>query len=255
MAHYSGSQTPAGTKRSSYTGAKTHPTFDDDSNSEVEGENDLDNDYPVIRDVPFYHSQQRPSHNSKSNRSRTSDEYYTPQLKKKRGSKASDRLSFDPWNLFGKQLEEIKMAVSDVGRKVDLMAQQETEVGKQLGNVDKRITGLARQIYKPSTRFEVPREVPKVMYGGQNLLAGAIEPTPGGLMKQLVNALFTKDEIILGHHDQIVLVLIGCNYFGVLEAVKKYFFSDDDENFKTFWDCDGKITRGNQKRGRAHREK
>ncbi|CAF3701611.1 unnamed protein product [Rotaria sp. Silwood1] len=100
------------------------------------------------------------------------------------------------------------------------------------------------------TPIQVPSDVPKVMYNGRNLLAGPIEPTPGGLMKQLINDLFTEDEIILGYHEQV-----NEKTDKIKEAVKNYFFRDDDENFRVFWGFDGHITRGNQRRGRAYRKK
>ncbi|CAF4893718.1 unnamed protein product [Rotaria sp. Silwood1] len=246
MAYYSGSRTPSGKKKSSYTGVSTQSKFDDDYELEVEGDNDFDNDYPIIRDVPFYNSQQRHFCDSQSNRNKISekDRYYTPQLKRKRGSEAIDRFPFDS---FAKQLENMQTMMSDINHTVNMMVKKETEVEKRLENVDKRITGLARQNPTP---IQVPSDVPKVMYNGRNLLAGPIEPTPGGLMKQLINDLFTEDEIILGYHEQV-----NEKTDKIKEAVKNYFFRDDDENFRVFWGFDGHITRGNQRRGRAYRKK
>ncbi|CAF4289824.1 unnamed protein product [Rotaria magnacalcarata] len=38
-------------------------------------------------------------------------------------------------------------------------------------------------------------------------------------------------------------------------AIKACFFKDDKDKLDAFWECEGKITRGNQRRGRAHRQK
>ncbi|CAF3964082.1 unnamed protein product [Rotaria sordida] len=222
MAYYSGSRTPSATRKSSYTGVSTHSKPVDDYEIEVEGENDLDNDYPIIRDVPFYNSQQRRCVDSQSNRNTISekDRYYTPQLKRKRGSEAIDRFPFDS---FAKQLENMQTMMCDMSRKVDMMN---------------------------PTPSPVPSDVPKVMYNERNILAGPIEPTPLGLMKQLINDLFTEDEIILGYHEEV-----NERTNKIKEAVKNYYFRDDDEHFRVFWDSVGHITRGNQRRGRAHRKK
>ncbi|CAF3839074.1 unnamed protein product, partial [Rotaria sp. Silwood1] len=40
-------------------------------------------------------------------------------------------------------------------------------------------------------------------YNGRNILSGIITETPAGLMKMLINKLFTKEEIIDRQHEQI----------------------------------------------------
>ena len=40
------------------------------------------------------------------------------------------------------------------------------------------------------------------MHDGRNLLRHPLSPTPGCLMKKLINQLFTKGEIMEGEHEQ-----------------------------------------------------
>lgn len=87
-------------------------------------------------------------------------------------------------------------------------------------------------------------------------------------MKALINKLFTKDEIIDRKHEQInertmkikgsyLLSYHDCFHIQihVLEALKVCFFDNNDARVDAFWDNQGKIIRGNQRRGRSFREK
>ena len=87
-------------------------------------------------------------------------------------------------------------------------------------------------------------------------------------MKVLINQLFTKEEIINRQHEQLnerTMKIKGnqsasfhhcfCILLTTSEAIKVYFFGDDTEKTEGFWAYQGKIVRGNQRRGHAFRGK
>lgn len=49
--------------------------------------------------------------------------------------------------------------------------------------------------------------------------------------------------------------IISFIFFTISGAVKVYFFQNDDFQLDGFWDGQGKIVRGNQRRGIKHRRK
>jgi hypothetical protein len=49
--------------------------------------------------------------------------------------------------------------------------------------------------------------------------------------------------------------LLLCIYSIISDTVQAFFFHDDDDKIEGFWDFEGKIIRGNQRRGLVHRQK
>jgi hypothetical protein len=87
-------------------------------------------------------------------------------------------------------------------------------------------------------------------------------------MRRLINQLFTKGEIIDRQHEQIndktnkiqgkrfgFSLPIHCPLFDSFLAIQACFFPNDADKFHAFWSFEGKIIRGNQRRGLAHRNK
>ena len=87
-------------------------------------------------------------------------------------------------------------------------------------------------------------------------------------MKRLINELFTKREIMDGEHEKTnerttkikskldalyQLYLHIC--LTILDAIKVYFFRNDDVQGDGFWNHQGRIIRGNQRRGLAYRNR
>jgi hypothetical protein len=87
-------------------------------------------------------------------------------------------------------------------------------------------------------------------------------------MKRLINQLFTKEEIMAGLHgeDNERTMKIKGNrgsrtntvlifHLSFLAAIRTAFFQDDDEKLDGFWEYEGKLIRGNQRRGHIFRTK
>lgn len=87
-------------------------------------------------------------------------------------------------------------------------------------------------------------------------------------MKRLINQLFTKEEIIAGLHGEdnertmkikgnrgscANTVFTFHSFFSA--AIRTAFFQDDDEKLDGFWEYEGKLSRGNQRRGHISRTK
>ena len=106
-------------------------------------------------------------------------------------------------------------------------------------------------------------------YQGRNLLSGPMSPSPGSMMKCLINQLFTKDEIInrqhesdnertdkvkgnLRFHYEYLCVFVISLY---IEAIRECFYNGDNDKLDGFWYFEGKVIRGNQRRGLIHRRK
>ncbi|CAF3121624.1 unnamed protein product [Rotaria sp. Silwood2] len=97
---------------------------------------------------------------------------------------------------------------------------------------------------------ETPSDLPPIIYNGRNLLRDPLSPTPGCLMKKLINELFTKNEIMEDNHEQE-----NERTTKIKDAIETAFFQGDKDKVEGFWEYEGKIIRGNQRRGLAHRKK
>ncbi|CAF1206414.1 unnamed protein product [Rotaria sordida] len=100
------------------------------------------------------------------------------------------------------------------------------------------------------TSSEPPRELPVIEHNGRNLFSRPIGPTPAHLMKNLINDLFTKEEIMAREHENT-----NERTEKIKKAVKVYFFQNNDIEVSGFWDYEGKVIRENQRRGAIFRNK
>ncbi|CAF3688147.1 unnamed protein product [Rotaria sp. Silwood1] len=159
--------------------------------------------------------------------------YYTPQVKRKRLQEQVDDV---PEGSSMEDIKIIKNMFKDLNRKVDILTEQGSTLEKKLDNVDKQMQN----------------------YNGRYILSGIIIETPAGLMKTLINQLFTKEEIIDRQHEQInerTMKIKGNQpiswyhcysiYISVSEASNAYFYNNDNGKIEGFWNNQGKIVRGN----------
>ncbi|CAF3397100.1 unnamed protein product [Rotaria sp. Silwood2] len=197
--------------------SNTQPVFIDDDDDETI-ENEFDENYSIIHDVPLY-SQQRPRSSAPyTSNKKTTGTYYTPQVKRKR---AHDQVTCVIPDSFKECMHTMQSMLKEMNRKIDYPTVQEP-----------------------------PKEIPVVKYNNTNLLLGAFDPTPPGLMKHLINKLFTEEEIRNRQHEQI-----NERTLKIQEAIATYFYQVDRDVVDLFWDGHGKIVRENQRRGRLHRHK
>ncbi|CAF1503277.1 unnamed protein product [Adineta steineri] len=225
--------------------SNTQPAFADNlSDSELD-ENEPDENYPILHDVSLQSQQQRRTFVHQQNNKYTGT-YYTPQVKRKRPQEQPTHSSTESLK---DQINMVQDLLKEVNRKLDLINTKEELVEKKLEHVQKRLGGLTREINKNPTLSEPPKERP-IEYNNENLLSGAIELTPGDFMKRLINKLFNETEIMNGDHEKD-----NERTMKIKEAIQSYFFQDDENRLHGFWTGQGKIIRGNQKRGRAFRNK
>ncbi|CAF2985812.1 unnamed protein product, partial [Rotaria sp. Silwood2] len=228
-------------------GATNIQTFDDDLDCYEYDECDVDENFPIVREVPIYNHQHRQSSSQHPTHRRKDGIYYTPQTKRKR---VEERVSSSSTYSNKDQIDILQLMLKEVNQKMDLMHKKEDDIDKKLDSIDKRLVGLARKVNKCPKPCEPPNVLPVIKYNGRNLLSGTIPPTPAGLMKDLINELFTKEEIIDDKHEQI-----NERTEKIKAAIQAWFFYDDDDNITSFWDFEGKIIRGNQRRGHIFRQK
>ncbi|CAF1229297.1 unnamed protein product, partial [Rotaria sordida] len=235
--------TPSPIKKVS-RGATNIQTFDDDLDCYEYDECDVDENFSIVREVPIYNHQLRQSSSQHPTHRRKDGIYYTPQTKHKR---VEERVSSSSPDSTKDQIYILQLMLKEVNQKMDLMHKKEDDIDKKLDSIDKRLVGLARKCPKPCEPLNV---LPVIKYNGRNLLSGSIPPTPAGLMKDLINELFTKEEIIDRKHEQI-----NERTQKIKAAIQAWFFYDDDDNITSFWDFEGKIIRGNQRCGHIFRQK
>ncbi|CAF1371397.1 unnamed protein product [Rotaria sordida] len=225
--------TPGRIRKFPHGTSNTQPTFIDDEDDGETIENEFDENYPIIRDVSFYSQQQRRSSVQYPSNNKTTGTYYTPQLKRKR---AQDQVTCVTHDSFKEYMDTMQSMLKEMHRKIDVINQKEELFEKKLDHMDRYINGLVRKAHKK--------------YNNTNLLSGTFDPTPSGLMKHLVNKLFTEEEIRNRQHEQI-----NERASKIQEAIAAYFYQDNLDAVDLFWDGQGKIVRENQRRGRLHRHK
>ncbi|CAF3894735.1 unnamed protein product [Rotaria magnacalcarata] len=202
--------------------------FADDTDDLEVDENEFDENFPIRRDVSFFSQPQRHTTVQRPNSNRNTGSYYTPQTKRKR---PEDNIGSSDSLL--EQINTLQVMLKEINRKIDIVNQRDDGFEKKMDNIDKRINGLIRQ-----------------EFDRRNLLSGPIGPTPAFLMKRLINELFTKEEIMNSEHEQI-----NERTKKIKDAVQACFFQDDPDKTDGFWEYEGKIVRGNQRRGLKHRKK
>ncbi|CAF1464985.1 unnamed protein product [Rotaria sordida] len=239
--------TPGRIRKFPHGTSNTQPVFiDDDDDDDETIENEFDENYPIIHDVPFYSQQQpRPSVPYRSNKKTTGT--YTPQTKRKR---AQDQVTSVVPDSLKECMDTMQSMLKEMNRKIDVINQKEELFEKKLDHMDKHINGLVRKAREYPAVQEPPKEIPIVKYNNTNLLLGPFDPTPPGLMKHLINKLFTEQEIRNRQHEQI-----NERTLKIQEAIQAYFYQGDQDAVDLFWDGHGKIVRENQRRGRLHRHK
>ncbi|CAM4833454.1 unnamed protein product [Rotaria magnacalcarata] len=216
--------------------------FADDTDDLEVDENEFDENFPIRRDVSFFSQPQRHTTVQRPNSNRNTGSYYTPQTKRKR---PEDNIGSSDSLL--EQINTLQVMLKEINRKIDIVNQRDDGFEKKMDNIDKRINGLIRQNPMPN---ELPNELPSIEFDRRNLLSGPIGPTPAFLMKRLINELFTKEEIMNSEHEQI-----NERTKKIKDAVQACFFQDDPDKTDGFWEYEGKIVRGNQRRGLKHRKK
>ncbi|CAF2631988.1 unnamed protein product [Rotaria sp. Silwood2] len=231
MARYNSSVTPGRARKLPAGASNIKAPFIDDMDECSADENEIDNNYPIIRDVSFYSQQQCESSVRRPYHNKNTGAYYTPQVKRKRLQEEVDDV---PQGSLMESFKIIQNMFKDLNRKVDILTERGSTFEKKLDNVDKQLQASSRRIHKNPTTSEPSANLPVVNYIGRNILSGIIIETPAGLMKTLINQLFTNEEIINRQHEQIN------------ERTMKIK--------QAFWSNQGKIVRGNQRRGRSFRE-
>ncbi|CAF1501219.1 unnamed protein product [Rotaria magnacalcarata] len=216
--------TPGHTRQFTTTTSNSLMTSDDDLDESNLENNEFDENNPWIRDVPLFSQPHRQSSVRRTNQNKNKGSYDTPQVKRRRIQDQVESISQDTLN---ESFNLIQSMLQDMNRKIDLLAQRVDDFGKKLDIVDKRLGGLARRVNKNPTPGEIPNNLPVI-----------------------VRQLFTEKEIIDREHEQD-----NERTTKIKDAIKACFFKDDKDKLDAFWECEGKITRGNQRRGRAYRQK
>ncbi|CAF3176877.1 unnamed protein product [Rotaria sp. Silwood2] len=242
MARYTSSVTPGRARKLPAGASNIKAPFIDDMDECSADENEIDNNYPIIRDVSFYSQQQCESSVRRPYHNKNTGAYYTPQVKRKRLQEEVDDV---PQGSLMESFKIIQNMFKDLNRKVDILTERGSTFEKKLDNVDKQLQASSRRIHKNPTTSEPSANLPVVNYIGRNILSGIIIETPAGLMKTLINQLFTNEEIINRQHEQINERTM---------KIKAYFFNNDNDKIEAFWSNQGKVVRGNQRRGRSFRE-
>ncbi|CAF2132322.1 unnamed protein product [Rotaria magnacalcarata] len=218
--------------------------FADDTDDLEVDENEFDENFPIRRDVSFFSQPQRHTTVQRPNSNRNTGSYYTPQTKRKR---PEDNIGSSDSLL--EQINTLQVMLKEINRKIDIVNQRDDGFEKKMDNIDKRINGLIRQVNKNPMPNELPNELPSIA-SFPSLFSCPIGPTPAFLMKRLINELFTKEEIMNSEHEQI-----NERTKKIKDAVQACFFQDDPDKTDGFWEYEGKIVRGNQRRGLKHRKK
>ncbi|CAF2043551.1 unnamed protein product [Rotaria magnacalcarata] len=231
-----GSMTTGRIRKFPFGLSNTQPVFDDDLDDSDIDENERDRNNPVINDVSLYTQQQRHTTIQTSNNSRNNGTYYTPQVKRKRVQ--DQTASVDPLK---EQLNILEHVLKEMNKKLDLMAAREDSLDKNIENTHRHLSNLIHRSIKNPTPSEPPAELSVVKYNERNLLSGPIGPTPACLMKNLINKLFTKEEIMKGEHNA--------------ENERTEKIKGDIESTNIFWNYQGKSIRGNQQRGHRFRDR
>ncbi|CAF2152074.1 unnamed protein product [Rotaria magnacalcarata] len=217
--------------------------FADDTDDLEVDENEFDENFPIRRDVSFFSQPQRHTTVQRPNSNRNTGSYYTPQTKRKR---PEDNIGSSDSLL--EQINTLQVMLKEINRKIDIVNQRDDGFEKKMDNIDKRINGLIRQNPMPN---ELPNELPSIAsFPSLFSCKSPIGPTPAFLMKRLINELFTKEEIMNSEHEQI-----NERTKKIKDAVQACFFQDDPDKTDGFWEYEGKIVRGNQRRGLKHRKK
>ncbi|CAF1492014.1 unnamed protein product [Rotaria sordida] len=144
--------TPSRIKKVS-RGTTNIQTFDDDLDCYEYDECDVDENFPIVREVPIYNHQLRQSSSQHPIHRRKDGIYYTPQTKRKR---VEERVSSSSPDSTKDQIDILQLMLKEVNQKMDLMHKKEDDIDKKLDSIDKRLVGLARKCPKP-------REPPNVL--------------------------------------------------------------------------------------------
>ncbi|CAF4123302.1 unnamed protein product, partial [Rotaria sp. Silwood2] len=247
MLNRTGSIMPGRALKSPSANSNSQPPFACDLDEWEPDENDFDENNPYIRDVPIFSQQQYQTSIRHTNQNKHTGTYYTPQIKRKR---IQDPMESTYQNPVHESLNLIQTMIKDLNKKIDYVTKKENDFEKKLDNVDKRLGGLIRKVNKNPVPSETPSDLPPIIYNGRNLLRDPLSPTPGCLMKKLINELFTKNEIMEDNHEQE-----NERTTKIKDAIETAFFQGDKDKVEGFWEYEGKIIRGNQRRGLAHRKK
>lgn len=234
-------------RRPTTTFSNTQPAFMYDLDDEDFNSSGIENN-PIVRDVSFHIQQERPSSIHRSEHiPKFSGPYHTPQLKRKR---VDEQIATSDSTFINEQLAKLNDCLKSIDQKLDEIKQKENIFEKQLEMMNKRFGRLISNKTDQYATRTIPGELPPVVYNGRNLLLGPLGDSPGCLMKRLINELFTKEEIIAGEHENV-----NERTLQIQEAVKVSFLNNDNELLEAFWNYQGKLIRGNQRRGRLFRNK
>ncbi|CAF1156707.1 unnamed protein product [Rotaria sordida] len=130
MARYTTSITPGRTRKLPVGALNIQTPFIDDMDEFSADENEIDDNYPIIRNIPFHSQQQCESSVQRSYHNKNTNAYYTSQVKRKRLQVQVDD------ELQGSLMENFKIIQNmfkDLSQKVDILTERGSTFEKKIG--------------------------------------------------------------------------------------------------------------------------
>ncbi|CAF4101916.1 unnamed protein product [Rotaria sordida] len=130
MARYTTSITPGRTRKLPVGALNIQTPFIDDMDEFSADENEIDDNYPIIRNIPFHSQQQCKSSVRRSYHNKNTNAYFTSQVKRKRLQVQVDD------ELQGSLMENFKIIQNmfkDLNRKVNILTERGSTYEKKIG--------------------------------------------------------------------------------------------------------------------------